>query len=83
MQFQATLFSWGKRPPQAAKQGKHLRLDLSISYNFQQLWFSWQKSPPPPPQEIFLDWIYPFHTISSNFGSAGRKAPPPQTGGKF
>ena len=23
--------------------------------------------------EIFLDWIYPFHVISSNFGSAGRK----------
>ena len=34
-------------PFQAAKQGKILRLDLSISCNFQQLWFSWQKSQPP------------------------------------
>ena len=33
--------------PSVAKRGKILRLDLSISCNFQQLWFSWQKSPPP------------------------------------
>ena len=39
--------TWKKSPP-AAKQGKILRLDLSISCNFQQLWFSWQKSSPPP-----------------------------------
>ena len=31
----------------------------------------------------FWDWIYPFHAISSNFGSAGRKAPrPPPPSGK-
>ena len=30
-----------------------------------------------PDSENFLDWIHPFHAISSNFGSAGRKAPHP------
>ena len=45
------------------------------------------ESPPPPMASIqtvhqvtkqlkILDWIYPFHAISSNFGSAGRKACP-------
>ena len=50
-----------KAPPPAAKQGKILRLDLSISCNFQQLWFSWQKSPPPqqPNREKFLDISIP------------------------
>ena len=27
--------------------------------------------------KLFLDWIYPFHVISSNFCSGGRKAPSP------
>ena len=35
-------------PPQWPKREKILRLNLSLSSNFQQLWFSWQKSPPPP-----------------------------------
>ena len=60
--------------PQAAEQGNFFRLDLSISCNFQQLWFSWQKPPQWPKRENNLDWIYQFHAISSNFGSAGRKA---------
>ena len=34
-------------------------------------------SPQQPDSENFLDWVYPFHAISSNFGSAGRKAHPP------
>ena len=40
---------WGlgrKAHTPMAKQGKIFRLDLSISGSFQQLWFSWQKSPP-------------------------------------
>ena len=48
--------------------------------------FWWQKSLPPPPsgnRENFLDWIYPFHAISSNFGFCGRKVPPPPDEGKF
>ena len=49
MQFPATLVQLAEpQPHPAAKQEKILRLDLSISYNFQQLWFSWQKRPPPP-----------------------------------
>ena len=31
---------------------------------------------PLPHQRKILNWIYPFHANSSNFGSAGRKAPP-------
>ena len=50
-----------------------------------------EKPPPlPPPHgqtgESIQDWIYPFHAICSNIGSAGRKAPHPtphdQTGEK-
>ena len=41
---------WGpgrKSPlPPVVEQGQLLRLDLSISCNFQQLWFSWQKCHP-------------------------------------
>ena len=48
IQFQATLVQLAEKcPPPVAKQWKFLRLDLSISCNFKQLWFSWQKSPPP------------------------------------
>ena len=47
MQFPATLGQLAEKPPPpAAKQGKILRLDLTISCNFQQHWFSWQKIPP-------------------------------------
>ena len=53
--------------------------ELSISGNFEQLWFLWQKSPPcPPGWGKFLDQIYPFQAISSNFGFCGRKAPTPR-----
>ena len=48
MQFPATLVQLAEKPYQAAKQGQILRLDLSISCNFQQLWFSWQKTTPLP-----------------------------------
>ena len=36
------------------------------------------EKPPPPTKnrENFLNWIYSFHAILSNFASAGRKAPP-------
>ena len=77
-----------KAPPPHSERGKIVRLNLSISCNFQQLWFSWQKKPPfphtpqQPKREKFWDWIYPFHAISSNFGSAGRKAPPHGQRGK-
>ena len=52
--------------------------DLSISGNFKQFWFCWQKSHPPLRWgKIFWHQIYPFQAISSNFGFDGRKAIPP------
>ena len=111
MQFPATLVQLAEKPlPPHDQRGKILRLNISISCNFQQLWFSWQKSPlpssgqrgknseteyihfmqfpatlaqleeklPPATKEgKFWDWIYPFPAISSNFGSAGRNSPSP------
>ena len=53
---------------------KHLIGDLAEKTPHPQ-WQKWQK---------FLDWKYPFYEISSNFGSAGRKATPhSKTGKKF
>ena len=50
--------------PPVAKQGKILRLDLSISCSFQQFWFSWQKSPPLPLHNLFCTFMrYPAHSI--------------------
>ena len=34
-------------PPNGQRGEKILSVNLSILCNFQQLWFSWQKSPPP------------------------------------
>ena len=68
-----------KDPPPPQDEGFFFTLDLSISGNFEQLWFLWQKSPYPSQDEgIFLHWIYPFQAILSNFGFCGRKAPPSQ-----
>ena len=83
MQFQAALLQLAEKPlppppPPPRNRENFFTLDLSISWNFKQLWFSWQKSPPPPPRtgKIFLDWIYPFHAILSNFGFRWQKSPP-------
>ena len=77
--FHATLVQLAEKHPlpPAARLWTFFDLiyNLSISCNFQQLWISWQW----PDCEHFLDWIYPFHAISSNFGSDGRKAPPPHS----
>ena len=85
-QFPATLGFVAEKTPPPQDQGKFFTLDLSISGNFQQLWFLWQKSFPPHSPRlgyIFLHWIYPFQAISSNFGFCGRKAPPPRMRGNF
>ena len=60
------------------------RLDLSISCNFQQLWVQLAEKPPEGGQtgKFFLDWIYPFHAISSNFGFSRQKSPPPPKMGR-
>ena len=40
------------------------------------------EKPPPPNREIFLDWIYPFQTILSNFEFSWQKSSPiPPQGG--
>ena len=66
---------WQKSPP-PQDEGNFLTLDLSISDNFEQLWFLWQKSPTPRMREIFLHRIYPFQAILSNSSFCGRKVPP-------
>ena len=91
-QFQATLVFVAEKPPPPRMRKKRFTLDLSISCNFEQLWFLWQKSHPTPRlREIVLHWIYPFYAISSNFGFSGREAtlvfvtekPPPPGWGKM
>ena len=79
-------FSWQLSPP-VGQQG-FFRLDLSISGNFQQLCLQLvEKSPTQEPnREFFLDWIYPFQAISSNFGLSWQKSFPlqePETGKFF
>ena len=51
--FQAILSNFGfcdTKAPTPTKWGHFFTLDLSISGNFQQLWFLWQKSPSSPPR---------------------------------
>ena len=88
--------NWPEKPPPLLPFGEILCLNHVTWNNFTQPYFMhhrtshWgtgRKGPPPHHSnqtgENFLDLIYPFHAISSNFGSAGRKAPPPQDEGKF
>ena len=82
-QFWATLVFVAEKPPPLRMRENFLTSDLSISGNFEQLWFLWQKSHPHPGWgKIFWHQIYPFQAILSNFGFCGRKAPP-QDEGKF
>ena len=49
--------NWAEKPPPPKDERKFFDfMDLSISSNFEQLWFLWQKSPPPLPglRENFL-----------------------------
>ena len=73
----------GRTPPRSSRAGKFFfTLDLSISGNFQQLWFLWQKSPSPPspsgqPGKIFFTLDL---SISCNFQQLWilwQKSPPP------
>ena len=88
MQFPATLVFGGRNPPpHPLGTGKFFRLALSIACNFQQLWFLVAEKFPPRNREIFLDWLYPFHAILSNFGflvaESSHPHPPPPGTGKF
>ena len=83
-QFWATLVFVAEKPPPLRMRENFLTSDLSISGNFEQLWFLWQKSHPHPGWgKIFWHQIYPFQAILSNFGFCGRKAPPPRMRGNF
>ena len=68
-------FSWQKAPPPPLMKKIW---DWNGSIHFMQFPATLvQLTEKPPPQEKkFWDWIYPFHAISSNFGSVGRKGPP-------
>ena len=81
-QFWATLVFGAEKPPPPHEEIL-FTLDVSISGNFEQLWFLWQKSPPSPNEGNFFHWIYPFQAILSNSGFGGRKAPPPGWGRLF
>ena len=65
-------------PPPLPRWGKNFLIpDISISGNFKQLWFWWQKSPPLPIRENFLT---PDLSISANFEQLWfwwQKSPPP------
>ena len=77
--FQAILSNFGfvaEKPPPPRMRENFLTPDLSISGNFEELWFCGRKVPSPRMREIFWHQIYPFHAILSNFGFCGRKAPP-------
>ena len=75
-QFWATLVLVAEKPPPPpSMREKFLTPDISISGNFKQLWFWWQKRSPRWGKK-FWHQIYPFQAISSNFGFGGRKDPP-------
>ena len=75
--------NWAEKAPPPQWGNNFLTPDLSISGNFEQLWFWWQKSPPPI-REIF-------HTRSIHFRQfwatlvfvAEKSPPPPPHEGKF
>ena len=82
--FPATLGSAGSKasPFPRSQTGKHFRLDLFISGNFWQLWFQLAENPMSC-IGIFLDWIYTFQAISSNFGLSWQKNPQPRNQKEF
>ena len=82
-QFWATLIFVAEKPPPLQDEGNFLTSDLSISGNFEQLWFLWQKSQTPPRmREIFLTSDL---SISGNFKQLWFlwQKSPPKGEGKF
>ena len=74
---------WGpgrKAPSPATKEGKNSDTKSIHFMQFPATLVQLAESPPPlwTKRGKFWDRIYPFHAISSNFGSTGKKkAPPP------
>ena len=93
-QFWATLVFVAEKPPPPRMREHFLTSDLSISGNFEQLWFLWQKSPSPSFQDFRqgkwadirsgIHFQGP-HFTNPYFGFCWQKSPsyPPRTEGKF
>ena len=85
-QFQVIMSNFGfcgrKAPPENV--GKFFTLDLSISGNFKQLWFLWQKSPPTPKiRDFFYTGSIHFRQFWATLDFVTQKPPPPQNEGIF
>ena len=83
--FQAISSNFGfcgrKAPPPRLREN-FLTSDLSVSGNFEQLWFLWQKSPPRIREKFLTSDL----SIWGNFEQLSflwQKSPPPQVEGKF
>ena len=88
-QFRATLVFVAEKPPPPPPpqppppprmRENFLTSDLSVSGNFEQLWFLWQKSPPPPPQDEgkFFDLRFiRFRQFRATLVFVAEKPPPP------
>ena len=84
-QFPATLVFVAEKPPPSRMRENCLKSDLSISGNFQQLWFLWQKIPPPPPQDegtFFNIGSIHFRQFPATLGF-WQKSPPPSGWGNI
>ena len=78
----ANLVFVAEKPPSRMREISFM-LDLSISCNFQQLWFLWQKSPSPPDEwKIFYTRSFHFMQFPSTF-FCDRKSPCPPGWGIF
>ena len=76
------MVTWQKSPPPRMRE-KFLTSDLSISGNFEQLWFLWQKIPPPPPQDegkLFDIRSIHFRQFQATLVFVAEKPPPPDEG---
>ena len=79
--------NWAEKPslfPPPPGWGKiFMTSDLSISGNFEQLWFLWQKCSPPAPQDEgnFFDFrSIHFRQFQATLVFVAEKPPPPPTG---
>ena len=71
-------------PPPPQMREKFLTSDLSISGNFEQLWFLWRKSPPPQDEGKFFDTrSIHFRQFWATLVFVAEKPPPLPDEGKF
>ena len=78
-QFRATLVFVAEKPPPPRMRENFLTSDLSVSGNFEQLWFLWQKSSPPQDEGNFFDLRFiPFRQFRATLVFVAEKPPPPR-----